>query len=63
MFESVGDNKPDSTNLYTKVLRAAEQRQDHELSTRLLVAANGDLVAVEACYHEKCLTNHNPRNI
>jgi len=52
MIECVVDNKPDSTNLYTKVFKAAKQRQDHELSTRLLGVVNGDPVAVGARHSE-----------
>lgn len=49
MVESIIDNK--SENMYIKVLHAAQTKQDKEMLTRLLGAANGDLVAVEARYH------------
>ena len=34
--------------MYTRVMKAAQQRKDHEMLTRLCEVANGDLAAVEA---------------
>lgn len=39
------------TNLYSTVLKAAYERQDEELISRLLGIYNGDLVTVQARYH------------
>lgn len=63
MVETAVDSDPDSPNLYTKVLKAADKRDDQALLTRLQGVVNGDLVAVEARYHKKCSTYYNPRNI
>lgn len=63
MVETAVDSGPDSINLYAKVLKAAEHRDDQEIATRLRGVANGDLVAVEARYHKKCSLYYNPRNI
>ena len=51
MVQSAIGKKSDKTDMYTMVLRAAEQRKDTEMLTRLHGVPNGDLVAIEARYH------------
>ena len=47
-------------SLYTRVLEAAEKRNDTEMKTRLCGVPNRDLVACEARYHRKknCLAHY-----
>ena len=58
MVETSIDNKAE--NLYKKVLAAAEQKTDLRMIARLHGIGNGDLVAVEARYHQRknCLTHY-----
>ena len=51
LVEVVMDKAQGSQAIYTRVMKAAEQRKDHEMLTRLYGVALGDLVAVEARYH------------
>lgn len=54
MVESAISTKdPKRVTMYTKVLYAAEQRNDNVMLARLHGVPNGDLVAVEARYHRK----------
>jgi hypothetical protein len=51
---------------YTKILHAANDKNDVAMIRRLNGVPNGDLVAMEARYHRKrnCLSTYiNPRNI
>ena len=67
MVESAISTKdPKKESMYTKVLNAAEKRQDKEMMARLHGVANGDLVAIEARYHRKknCYTHYiDPKQI
>ena len=60
MVEVAIYNQPGSQNMYTKMLAAAEKRDDQVMLNRLRGVPNGDLVAVEARYHRQknCYTHY-----
>ena len=47
-------------NIFSKLLEAAQENEDHKLVSRLLGLTNGDLVVVKARYHRKknCLGHY-----
>jgi hypothetical protein len=49
-----------STSMYNRILKAAEQYQDHAMLARLYGVPNGDLVAYDARYHrtKNCLSKY-----
>ncbi|WAR13567.1 hypothetical protein MAR_027747 [Mya arenaria] len=63
MVETSIDSSHNST--YSKVLKAAEIKNDTSLINRLRSVSNGDLVALEARYHRKkgCLTKYYDTNL
>ena len=66
MVQSCIGDSATGNDMYTKVLQAAEQRNDQEMVARLYGVPNGDLVAVEARYHrsKNCFATYiNERNI
>lgn len=66
MVESSVAGDPSRHLMYTKILTAAQERNDIQMITRLRGVINGDLVAAEARYHRKrnCVSSYlNIRNI
>ena len=60
LVEVVADKAQGSQDMYTRVMKAAEQRKDIEMLTRLCGVAIGDLVAMEAryCRQKGCYSHY-----
>ena len=60
MVEVAITKQPASLNMYTKMLLAAERRQEQVMLDKVHGVANGDLVAVEARYQRQkgCYTHY-----